>query len=98
MPDAGAPAEIRRAVTLEYLGSCFLGHGISDRISVHISAQIFWEAFPASASAEQRTTYLFTYMDLDPARPSIEELFEEYWRRLPAYQASRRTPEVRRRA
>ena len=90
MPDAGATAEIRRAVTREYLGSCVLGHGISGRISGNISAQIFWEAFPASASPEQRTTYLFTYMDLDPARPSIEELFEEYWRRLPAYQVSRR--------
>ena len=34
--------------------------------------QYFWEAFPASASATQRTTYLFTYMDLDERRPSVD--------------------------
>ena len=28
--------------------------------------QYFWEAFPASASPTQRTTYLFTYMSPEP--------------------------------
>lgn len=45
--------------------------------------QYFWEAFPAR---EGRTTYLFTYVDVDPARPSLEQLFAEYLRLLPAYQ------------
>lgn len=48
--------------------------------------QYFWEAFPASASATQRTTYLFTYMDLDPKRPSVMDIMDDYWRLLPAYQ------------
>ena len=48
--------------------------------------QYFWEAFPASASNTQRTTYLFTYMDLDPKRPSVLDIMEDYWRMLPAYQ------------
>lgn len=48
--------------------------------------QYFWEAFPASASPTQRTTYLFTYMDLDPQRPSVMEIMDDYWRLLPTYQ------------
>lgn len=38
--------------------------------------QYFWEAFPAGSSAEDRTTYLFTYMDAKPERPSITEVPE----------------------
>ncbi|MEH2196527.1 MAG: FAD-binding oxidoreductase [Nostoc sp.] len=45
--------------------------------------QYFWEAFPAR---DGRTTYLFTYMDADPQRLSLEALFEEYLRLLPEYQ------------
>mmetsp|Transcript_13429 Transcript_13429/g.42610 ORF Transcript_13429/g.42610 Transcript_13429/m.42610 type:complete len:612 (+) Transcript_13429:15-1850(+) len=48
--------------------------------------QYFWEAFPASASATQRTTYLFTYMGLEPERPSVMDIMEDYWRLLPRYQ------------
>ena len=33
--------------------------------------QYFWEAFPASASPTQRTTYLFTYMSPEEGRPSV---------------------------
>ena len=50
------------------------------------ATQYFWEAFPASASATQRTTYLFTYMDLDPRRPSVLDIMDDYWRLLPSYQ------------
>ncbi len=46
--------------------------------------QYFWEAFPAQ---DGRTTYLFTYMDLHPDRPSLETLFDEYFRLLPDYQS-----------
>ena len=45
--------------------------------------QYFWEAFPAR---DGRTTYLFTYLDADPSRPSLETLFEDYLRLLPDYQ------------
>lgn len=45
--------------------------------------QYFWEAFPAR---DGRTTYLFTYLDGDPRRLSLTDLFEEYWRLLPEYQ------------
>ncbi|MBF2077924.1 MAG: FAD-binding oxidoreductase [Synechococcales cyanobacterium T60_A2020_003] len=46
--------------------------------------QYFWEAFPAR---DGRTTYLFTYVDAEPSRPSLEDLFDEYWRLLPEYQS-----------
>jgi lycopene cyclase CruP len=45
--------------------------------------QYFWEAFPAR---DGRTTYLFTYMDAHPQRPSLEAFFENYLRLLPQYQ------------
>ena len=48
--------------------------------------QYFWEAFPAGSGAEDRTTYLFTYMDAKPERPSILEIMEDYWELLPRYQ------------
>jgi lycopene cyclase CruP len=46
--------------------------------------QYFWEAFPAK---DGRTTYLFTYLDANPQRISLETLFDEYFRLLPTYQA-----------
>jgi flavin-dependent dehydrogenase len=48
--------------------------------------QLFWEAFPASSGPTDRTTYMFTYVDAQPGRPSLAELLESYWRLLPAYQ------------
>ena len=45
--------------------------------------QYFWEAFPAQAG---RTTYLFSYLDADPSRPSLEYFMEEYLKLLPEYQ------------
>jgi len=45
--------------------------------------QYFWEAFPAR---DGRTTYLFTYLDADGRRLSLETLFDEYFRLLPSYQ------------
>ncbi|HEY9699386.1 MAG TPA: FAD-binding oxidoreductase [Trichocoleus sp.] len=45
--------------------------------------QYFWEAFPAR---DGRTTYLFTYLDAHPERPSLEQLFEDYLTLLPQYQ------------
>lgn len=45
--------------------------------------QYFWEAFPAR---DGRTTYLFTYLDAHPDRPSLETLFDDYFRLLPEYQ------------
>jgi lycopene cyclase CruP len=45
--------------------------------------QYFWEAFPAR---DGRTTYLFTYLDAHPDRPSLEALFADYLQLLPTYQ------------
>jgi lycopene cyclase CruP len=45
--------------------------------------QYFWEAFPAR---DGRTTYMFTYADAHPLRPSFTELWEEYLSQLPQYQ------------
>ncbi|WP_019502770.1 FAD-dependent oxidoreductase [Pseudanabaena sp. PCC 6802] len=45
--------------------------------------QYFWEAFPAR---DGRTTYMFTYADARPQRPSFAELWEEYLSQLPQYQ------------
>jgi lycopene cyclase CruP len=46
-------------------------------------SQYFWEAFPAR---DGRTTYLFTYIDADKNRVSLESFFEDYFRLLPEYQ------------
>jgi lycopene cyclase CruP len=45
--------------------------------------QYFWEAFPAR---DGRTTYMFTYVDADPQRPSFSELLADYLSWLPQYQ------------
>ncbi|CAM6124484.1 unnamed protein product [Calypogeia fissa] len=49
-------------------------------------AQFFWEAFPAGSGPKDRTTYLFTYIDATPSRPSLEEMMEAYWDLMPKYQ------------
>ena len=45
--------------------------------------QYFWEAFPAK---DGRTTYMFTYVDAEPQRPSFAHLMEDYLFWLPKYQ------------
>ncbi|MGB3135688.1 MAG: FAD-binding oxidoreductase [Nodosilinea sp.] len=72
------------------VGTCAQGFSQNDTGDLLVSftplrhrCQYFWEAFPAR---DGRTTYLFTYMDADPRRLSLAELFEEYWRLLPEYQ------------
>ncbi|MFQ3679143.1 MAG: FAD-binding oxidoreductase, partial [Pseudanabaenaceae cyanobacterium] len=45
--------------------------------------QYFWEAFPAQ---DGRTTYLFTYADAHPSRPTFARLWEHYAQTLPVYQ------------
>lgn len=72
------------------VGSCARGFSKNDTGDLFVSftpaqnqCQYFWEAFPAR---DGRTTYLFTYVDTHPKRPSLEELFEVYWQLLPDYQ------------
>jgi len=48
--------------------------------------QYFWEAFPTGGGPTERTTYLFTYMDAKKERPSVSEIFDDYWTLLPRYQ------------
>ncbi len=72
------------------VGSCAQGFPKNDTgdliasfTPIQNQCQYFWEAFPAR---DGRTTYLFTYLDAHPERPSLEFLFEEYLRLLPEYQ------------
>jgi lycopene cyclase CruP len=72
------------------VGSCAQGFPKNDSGDLLVSftplqnqCQYFWEAFPAR---DGRTTYLFTYMDADPQRLSLEDLFEDYLRLMPEYQ------------
>ena len=72
------------------VGSCAQGFPQNETGDLIVSftpiqnqCQYFWEAFPAR---DGRTTYLFTYLDAHPERPSLEFLFEEYLRLLPEYQ------------
>jgi flavin-dependent dehydrogenase len=51
-----------------------------------LAQQLFWEAFPAGSGPSDRTTYMFTYADADPARPSLASMLERYFELLPAYQ------------
>lgn len=72
------------------VGSCAQGYPKNDTGDIFASftpmqnqCQYFWEAFPAR---DGRTTYLFTYIDADTERFSLETLFEDYLRLLPQYQ------------
>ncbi|NEQ30624.1 MAG: FAD-binding oxidoreductase [Leptolyngbya sp. SIO4C5] len=72
------------------VGSCAEGYPnnktgdlIASFTPIRNQCQYFWEAFPAK---DGRTTYLFTYLDAHPSRPSLEALFEEYLTLLPQYQ------------
>ena len=64
--------------------------------------QYFWETFPVGIGRDGRqpgtsstkTTYMFTYMDADKNRVSLEDLMEDYWRLLPEYQTSITNPET----
>jgi len=81
------------------VGTCASGYDISNNtysdliytdtpLTRKTSSQLqyFWEAFPTSSGKSDRTTYLFTYMDAKPQRPSIMEIFDDYWELLPRYQ------------
>jgi lycopene cyclase CruP len=72
------------------VGSCAQGFLQNDTGDIFASftpmqnqCQYFWEAFPAR---DGRTTYLFTYLDADAQRFSLETLFDDYLRLLPQYQ------------
>ncbi|MBE9013727.1 FAD-binding oxidoreductase, partial [Pseudanabaenaceae cyanobacterium LEGE 13415] len=59
------------------------GDLIASFTPIQKQCQYFWEAFPAR---DGRTTYLFTYLDADRDRFSLESLFDDYFRLLPEYQ------------
>ena len=50
--------------------------------------QHFWEAFPSGSGPRDRTTYMFTYIDALPCRPSLLAMMEQYWHLMPKYQVS----------
>ncbi|GAX28670.1 hypothetical protein FisN_33Hh056 [Fistulifera solaris] len=63
--------------------------------------QYFWEAFPVGigrngkqpGTSDVKTTYMFTYLDADSTRPSLESIMEDYWSLLPIYQPSIQNPD-----
>ncbi|MEC4805156.1 MAG: FAD-binding oxidoreductase [Jaaginema sp. PMC 1079.18] len=72
------------------VGSCATGYPenktgdlIASFTPIENQCQYFWEAFPAR---DGRTTYLFTYLDAQPNRFSLEFFMAEYLRLLPQYQ------------
>ncbi len=72
------------------VGTCAQGYEhnqtgdlIASFTPIQNQCQYFWEAFPAR---DGRTTYLFTYLDAHPSRPSLTALFEDYFALLPDYQ------------
>jgi lycopene cyclase CruP len=72
------------------VGSCASGYSQNNTGDLIYSftpiidrCQYFWEAFPAK---DGRTTYMFSYLDAHPQRPSLEYFMEEYLRLLPEYQ------------
>lgn len=72
------------------VGTCATGYNNNDSGDLIVSftpiqkqCQYFWEAFPARNG---RTTYMFTYLDADPSRMSLAEMFKDYLDLLPAYQ------------
>lgn len=63
--------------------------------------QYFWEAFPVGVGrslepgeSDTKTTYMFTYMDADRKRVSLETLMEDYFDMLPLYQPEIKNPET----
>lgn len=72
------------------VGTCAKGYDNNDTgdliasfTPIQKQCQYFWEAFPAR---DGRTTYMFTYLDAHPSRPSLAEMFEDYLTLLPKYQ------------
>ena len=72
------------------VGSCAEGYNNNETGDLIYSftpiinqCQYFWEAFPAR---DGRTTYMFSYLDAHPQRPSLEFFMDEYLRLLPEYQ------------
>lgn len=59
-------------------------YGMGEKNSTAL--QYFWEAFPTGSGADERTTYLFTYMDAKAQRPSVGDIYDAYWDLLPRYQ------------
>ncbi|CAM9560635.1 unnamed protein product, partial [Chrysoparadoxa australica] len=77
------------------VGSCARGSGFKDNTSGDIiyantpiirGQQYFWEAFPAGSGPNDRTTYMFAYMDADESRISLLSMLEDYWELMPKYQ------------
>lgn len=72
------------------VGTCATGYSNNESGDLIVSftpiqkqCQYFWEAFPAK---DGRTTYMFTYLDAEPERINITEMFEDYFSLLPTYQ------------
>ena len=59
--------------------------------------QYFWESFPVAdektmKGSDVKTTYMYTYLDADSRRPSLETLMDDYWKMLSEYQPEIQNP------
>ena len=67
----------------------------------HGMLQYFWRSFPIGigrngkepGDSDVKATFMFTYMDAQMERPTLESLMEDYWKLLPHYQPSIQNPE-----
>ena len=87
------------------VGSCARGFAPDENVGADLiytasdicddyRGQYFWEAFPAGSGPGDRTTYMFTYVDADPSRPSLAECLDDYWDLMPRYQGLASIEEV----
>ena len=87
------------------VGSCARGFDPSANTSADLiftttdidekyQGQYFWEAFPAGSGPNDRTTYMFTYVDAHETRPSLAKVLDDYWDLMPAYQELRSVEDV----
>ncbi|CAG9460575.1 unnamed protein product [Pedinophyceae sp. YPF-701] len=83
---SGFPEERNKTSDVIATVSDIQGASPATRGSRVTDAQYFWEAFPAGSGPTDRTTYMFAYLDADPGRPRLLDMFEDYWELMPAYQ------------
>lgn len=81
------PAVPLSSLAVPHLAAAFHPPGCQLRMRLahvftHSSITHPFSALPAPPCC----SYLFTYLDASPSRPSLEALLEQYWRAMPEYQ------------
>ncbi|XP_058081342.1 uncharacterized protein LOC131229406 isoform X5 [Magnolia sinica] len=86
-----AEDDIKQAIAVEFNPVLQLSDGkcLASRLVIDAMGNfspVVKQAFPAGSGPTDRTTYMFTYVDVRPGCPTLEELLEVYWNLMPAYQ------------